>query len=327
MFDQIIIDEKNKYILSKAIDYNRVNHCYIFVGPEGTNKRKTAIEFSKAILCSVDNKPCNHCTSCNKMDSGNHPDFIEIFPLESSIKISQIREIQKKMNVKSYEGDKKVFIINNCETMGIPAQNSLLKTLEEPNAGVYIILISESKERILPTILSRGQILYFNPLDKETFKSSLRKKYSLKESLLDDVYELSQGCIEKAENIIKNPEEIDQFKIFRKYIFSIMKGDYSQIFEFSKWIKDEKLSNEYIINNLLILFKNALYAKVNGSLNVYKEISECLTYEGFHDIIGNIIILQGDLKYNVNLQLQIERLLLRIQEEKLINDKGHRNTV
>lgn len=327
MFDHIIIDEKNKHALSKAVDHNRVNHCYIFVGPEGTNKRETAIAFSKAILCSVDNRSCNHCTSCNKMNSGNHPDFIELFPLEASIKINQIREMQKKMNVKAYEGDKKVFIINNSETMGIPAQNSLLKTLEEPSPGVFVILISESKERILPTILSRGQILYFNPLDKESFQSSLRQKYSLKEDLLEDVYELSQGCIGKAENIIKNSEEIDQFKVFRKYIFSIMKGDYGQIFQFSKWIKDEKLSNEYVMNNLLILFKNALYAKVDGSLNVYKEISECLTYDGFHDIIENIIVLQGNLKYNVNFQLQIERLLLRIQEEKLINDKGHRNTV
>lgn len=327
MFEEIIIDEKNKYILQKALDHNKINHCYIFIGPEGTNKRKTAIEFSKAILCSVDNISCNECSSCKKVDSGNHPDFIEIFPLESSIKISQVREMQKKMNVKSYEGDKKVFIINNCETMGIPAQNSLLKTLEEPNLGVYIILISESKERILPTILSRGQILNFNPLNKKVFQSCLIEKYSLEGAPLDDIYELSQGCIGKAENIIKNPEEINQFKIFKKYIFSIMKGDYNQIFELSNWIKDEKLSNEYITNNLLIIFKNTLYAKGNQSLSNYKEISECLTYEGFHDIIENIITLQGNLKYNVNFQLQIERLLLRIQEEKLINDKGHRNTV
>lgn len=56
-------------------------------------------------------------------------------------------------------------------------------------------------------------------------------------------------------------------------------------------------------------------------------MSKSLTYEGFHDIIGDIIDLQGQLKYNINFQLQIERLLLRVQEEKIINDKGHRNSV
>ena len=327
MFEGIIIDEKNKLMLSKAISNNRIHHCFIFIGPEGTNKRKAAIEFAKSILCSGEEKPCNDCTSCNKINSGNHPDFIELFPLESSIKINQIREMQKMMNRKSYEGGKQVFIINKSETMGIPAQNSLLKTLEEPNKGVVVILISQSRERILPTILSRSQMLYFNPLDRVTFQSIIKAENSIEGIYMDDLYELSQGCIGKAESILKDPEEINKFKLFKKYILAIVKGDYQQIFEFSRWIKDIKLNDQYILDYLLILLKNGLYAKLDDSPNAYKEISDYLTYEGFHDIIMNIIELQGKIKHNINFQLQVERLLLRIQEEKVFNDKGHRNSV
>ncbi|MPW25349.1 hypothetical protein GC105_06070 [Alkalibaculum sp. M08DMB] len=315
MFKNITIDEKNKDILIKAISKDRINHCYIFVGPTGTNKRESAIEFIKAILCTEEEKPCNKCISCVKINNNNHPDFIDILPTENSIKISQLREMQRKMNIKPYESNYKVFLINNSETMGIPAQNSLLKSLEEPNSRVVMILISKSSQSLLPTILSRGQILHFNPLGRIKFEEEV-SNYNLNTKGIEDLYNLSQGCIAKAKYILDNPEEILKFDKFRDYIYNIIKRDYNKVFQFSKWIKDNSIPNEDVLNNMLIIFKNILYARIQVDINEGKEVSDYLTYESIHDIIQDIIDLQSSLKYNINFQLQIERLLLKIQEEK-----------
>lgn len=312
MFNQIPIDVKNKTLLEKAITKNIMNHCYIFVGPEGTEKRHTALEFTRAILCTGQDKPCNECTSCNKINNQNHPDFIDVFPLENSIKISQLREMQRKMNIKAYESKYKVFIINNSETMGIPAQNSLLKSLEEPIHGVVVILLSKSSHSLLPTILSRGQILHFNPLDEYTFQSEMNKLYDIDGDMIEDLYNLSQGCIGKAKHMLNNPKEVEQFKEFRSIISTILRGEYYKIFQFSKWVKENNLANEDVVNYLLIIFKNILHKKLTGEINE----SDYLTYESIHGIIQEIIELQSVLKYNVNFQLQIERLLLKLQEEK-----------
>jgi len=312
LFNQIPIDVKNKNLLEKAIDKNKINHCYIFVGPEGTEKRHTALEFTRAILCTEQDKPCNECISCNKINNKNHPDFIDVFPQENSIKISQLREIQRKMNIKAYESKYKVFIINNSDTMGIPAQNSLLKSLEEPNNGVVVILLSKSSHSLLPTILSRGQILHFNPLDEFTFQIEMNKLDNTDQDSIEDLYSLSQGCIGKAKHMLKNPTEIEQFKEFRHVISTILRGEYHKIFQFSKWMKDSNLANEDVVNYLLIIFKDILRKKLAGEI---KE-ADYLTYESIHDIIQEIIEVQSVLKYNVNFQLQIERLLLKLQGEK-----------
>lgn len=316
MFEQILISEKNKILLGKAIVNNRINHCYIFVGPEGTEKCHTAIEFTKAIFCTAEDKPCNKCISCKKINSGNHPDMIHIFPQDNRIKINQLREMQRKMSIKAYESNYKVFIITNSETMGIPAQNSLLKSLEEPNKRIVVMLLTKSSYSILPTILSRGQILHFNPLDKNTFQLAINKQYNISSDVVEDVYNLSQGCIGKARHMLENPDEIDQFKQFQDSIYAIIKGDYYKIFQFSKWVRENNLSNERVINYLLILFKNVLQQKLTNEINENKDISDCITYESIHDIIQEITELQSMLKKNINFQLQIERLLLKLQEEK-----------
>lgn len=312
MFDQISTDNRNKTLLEKAIAKNKINHCYIFVGPEGTEKRNVALEFTKAILCTEQDKPCNHCVSCNKINTNNHPDFIDIFPQENSIKINQLREAQRKMNIKAYESKYKIFIINNSETMGIPAQNSLLKSLEEPNNGIVVILLSKSSHSLLPTVLSRGQIIHFNPLDEYSFQIEMNKRYDIKKEYIDDLYNLSQGCVGKAKYLLNNPVEIDQFKEFRNTILTILRGDYYKVFQLSRWVKEANLANEDVINYLLIIFKNILREKLTSEI----KDSDYLTYESIHDIIQEIIELQSILKYNVNFQLQVERLFLKLQEEK-----------
>ena len=154
-FNNIIGNEKIKSYLQEFINNKAISHSYLFSGQDGIGKKLFAREFAKMILCLSDNKPCNSCSSCIKFDSNNNPDFLQIEPDGNSIKISQIREMQKNVYEKPILSNKKVFIIDESEKMTEEAQNSLLKTLEEPPEYMVIILISSNENKLLNTIKSR----------------------------------------------------------------------------------------------------------------------------------------------------------------------------
>ncbi|MBN2395296.1 MAG: DNA polymerase III subunit delta', partial [Candidatus Atribacteria bacterium] len=152
------------------IKLDRIGHAYLFTGEEGIGKKLIAIAFSKAMNCthlSKDQDPCNHCLSCQKIESGLSPDFQIISPINDSIKIDQIREIKKNIFLKPLENRKKIIIIDHADLMTIEASNSLLKILEEPPEFAVFILISAFPKALLPTILSRCYQMMFKPLEIE----------------------------------------------------------------------------------------------------------------------------------------------------------------
>jgi len=132
--------------LKEAIKNEKIASAYLFVGPQGSGKRKTALEFTKELTGF----------------GGNHPDIFLIEKGDSaSIKIEQIRFLREKVALKPYEAPRKVFIICDAQDMTEEASNALLKTLEEPPPNNVIILLSTSINRMLLTILSRCQIIKF----------------------------------------------------------------------------------------------------------------------------------------------------------------------
>ena len=162
MFENLKAPDNIKNILSSTIEKNKISHAYLFCGKDVKTVQNTAIEFAKAILCKDFKKPCNQCLSCKKSDFGSHPDIIKIFPQGMSISIKQIKEeLIKTIKMLPYESDKKIYIMFNADTMQKPAQNSLLKTLEEAGKYAIIILLAVSKNSFYPTILSRCQIFDF----------------------------------------------------------------------------------------------------------------------------------------------------------------------
>ena len=141
MFDKIIGNDKIKEMLYKSVKDKKTSHSYLFVGIEGIGKKEIAKEFAKMLLCISDNKYCNTCKSCIEFDSNNNPDFLYIEPEGNSVKIEQIRYIQRKIQEKPIISNKKVYIINDADKMTTEAQNCLLKTLEEPPEYSTIILM------------------------------------------------------------------------------------------------------------------------------------------------------------------------------------------
>ena len=174
MFENIIGNNKIKNLLENSIKQGNVSHSYLFIGIDGIGKKLIAKELSKYVLCL--NNGCNNtCKSCIEFESNNHPDFEIIEPDGNSIKIEQIRNLQKRIQEKPIISKSKIYIINDADKMTKEAQNCLLKTLEEPPEFAIIILIGNNESLFLETIKSRCVILHFEKISNDDIKNISRK--------------------------------------------------------------------------------------------------------------------------------------------------------
>lgn len=298
IFEEILGNEKNKEILQKIIETEKISHSYMFVGPSSIGKKLIAFEFAKAILCGKGKgeKPCNNCISCTKFDNTNHPDFF-ILDGEETIKNEQIREMNKKIIEKPIEATKKVYIINNSENMTQQAQNSLLKTLEEPPEHAVIILITRNENMLLTTIKSRCMKLMFNPLGQEDLMKILRSKYKI-EDCTKELVRLSEGSIEKAIKIHENEEIYNKVK---EVFLNLKNLDIIDLMKQKEVLFKDK---ENIYN--ILEYINVLFYELSEKDAKY---FNCITY------IENA---KERLTKNSNYDMTIDNLLLTIWEE--IND-------
>ncbi|HJU06018.1 MAG TPA: DNA polymerase III subunit delta' [Nitrospiraceae bacterium] len=169
-FADVIGHESPKALLKASIRHDRVAHAYLFHGEDHIGKRLTAMRFAQALNCEMDlggNGPdaCGVCRSCRQIDAQTHPDFMLIEPdreqANPQIKIEQIREIEQQIIYRPLIGRFKIFLFDEADRMTLGAANALLKTLEEPPAHSVFALISANPPALPATIRSRCQCVRF----------------------------------------------------------------------------------------------------------------------------------------------------------------------
>lgn len=268
MFEKIIGNNQIKEMLAKSIENGTTSHSYLFVGIQGIGKKMLATEFAKKILC-IEKEQNEKCKSCIEFESNNHPDFMCIEPDGNSIKIEQIRFLQKKIQEKPIISNKKVYIINDADTMTTEAQNCLLKTLEEPPEFATIILIGGQESAFLSTIKSRCMILKFQPIENEEIKQYMENNYSIT-NITQSQLSMFQGSIgraillkdkqeeyEKIENMIENLNKKDLLSIL-KLAEPLYKAK-EEIFEILEYINIlllNKAKENYLYTNCINIVEN-----------------------------------------------------------------------
>lgn len=152
----------------KILKNKELAHAYLLVGPGGAGKMSIARWLALRLFClhPQDNEPDMTCAECQRIISGNHPDIVIAAPKGRQIKVDEIRHLKAEFTKSAMEGDKKLFIIRDADKMTTGAANSLLKFIEEPSAGVYIIMMTTNKSALLPTIRSRTQVIELPPLKR-----------------------------------------------------------------------------------------------------------------------------------------------------------------
>ena len=174
-FEGILGQERAVARLRKALQSDRLSHAYLFHGRNGTGKKLAALQFTKALYCTAADA-CDACTTCHKIDGRNHPDVLLIEPEGASIRIEAIRMIQNRLSYKPYESQRTTIIIDGCELLSLPASHALLKTLEEPPGNALLLLLTGRKEALPLTIISRCQLLPFQPLAPQHIASILSQR-------------------------------------------------------------------------------------------------------------------------------------------------------
>ena len=291
MFEKIIGNNNIKNELIHTVELNKISHSYLFLGTAGIGKKEIAKEFAKMILCLNEKKYCNHCKSCIEFDSNNNPDFQMVEPDGNSIKIEQIRQMQRKIIEAPIISQNKVYIINDADLMTIEAQNCLLKTIEEPPEFVTIILITANESKILNTIKSRCLKINFKNIETNKLKDFLEKNYKIN-SISENEIRLYNGSIGKALKIQEKKE------IYTKV---------ESVFE--------NIENYNIItakNNLEVLYKEKDY--INELLDYINVIfinkaKENIKYVDYINIVEQT---KRKINSNCNYDMTIDSLLFSI---------------
>lgn len=192
--------------LRRSAASGRSSHAYLFLSGAGAGKRLIANTFAKALQCEGEKRPCDSCKSCHAFNHGNHPDVIYFQPLKNgkTYTIEDVREqLLETVDLKPFQYEKKIYIIEKADTLNIQSQNALLKTLEEPPAHAVFLLLAERAEAFLPTILSRVVVMKIRPLSAETIADYLMQAGHLaEESHILSAY--AQGRIGQALELVED---------------------------------------------------------------------------------------------------------------------------
>ena len=271
MFESIIGHEKEKKTIENILKNNTFSHAYLFVGPSGIGKCLFARELAKVLLNTNNLDTClDYKYVCKESD-------------KKEFSVERIRkEVLDDIYIAPAMSDRKVYIIDDGETLNSSSQNALLKTLEEPPQNVHIIIISNSLNTFLPTILSRINVINFNGIESDKLKEYINKKFDIK--LSDNIIDFIDGSIGMATNVIEN-NLLDKLSSVEKLYNLILKKDLSNALIIAN---DGILSDENSLKYLEFLFnKNKLYHIVKFVEHAYIRLKN----NGNYDIvIDNMII-------------------------------------
>lgn len=285
-FDNIIGNEKVKELLNKTISSNNILHSYMFLGVEGIGKSLFAKEFAKMILCGENERPCNKCKSCIEFENNNNPDFTIIDTEEKNIKIEQIRYIEQKISEKPITSNRKVYIINNSDTMTREAQNCLLKTLEEPPEYATIILIASNENKLLNTIRSRCIKVNFNKLREEEIQKYLQENTD--GAVSQNMISFCDGSLGKA---LKIYEQNEMYNELEELINKMETKDLVYILNNAEVLYSKK---EYIYDLLeyinILLLRTRQIQKINSVKYVEEAKKRLLANSNYDMTIDNLLM-------------------------------------
>ena len=171
-------------MLRQHITTGSLRHAYLFSGPRGVGRRTLALRFAQAINCPqplAPGQPCGSCRICRQIESMQQAD-LNVLQAEQegdTLKVDEVRDLQHMLSLAPYESNYRTALLLRFEEANESAQNALLKTLEEPNPRVVILVTADDPENLLPTIVSRCELLRLRPLPLEDLAAVLQEKQNL----------------------------------------------------------------------------------------------------------------------------------------------------
>jgi DNA polymerase III subunit delta' len=325
--------------LRRSILGNRATHAYLFSGPAGVGKALLALRLAQALNCEQGGSdPCLACRTCKRIERGTHPDVrvagmatqvAGLKPEEAArqkdLKIDTVRAWQGDINLRPYEGRRRVFILHDAERLTEAAANAMLKTLEEPPPYATIVLVANTSGDLMPTIVSRCQPLKLRPVPRAELEAALRERHNLDPGDASLLVAWSGGRAGWALRMIAAPEDLEArqeqlaalvalqtqprsvgFRWAEERAKEYRGGEQATVFAmlelWQSWWRDVLLMAAGCPESIVHIDRRADIQRDAGRYRI----------GDIHAFIGRIDTAARQLRENVNPQLALENVLLHL---------------
>lgn len=225
-------------LLAKHIALGQERHAYLITGPQGVGRRTLALRFAQGLNCPqplAEGQPCRVCSTCKRIEAQQYPDLAVVQSEHEGdvLKIDQVRELQHSLALAPYEAHYRVALVLRFEEAHLSAANAILKTLEEPPAQVVIILTANSAESLLPTIVSRCEVVRLRPLSIEETSQGLQSVKGVPPETADLLAHVSGGRPGYAMRLIAQPQLMEQRQAYIEDMFRMLTSPRRDRFAFA----------------------------------------------------------------------------------------------
>jgi DNA polymerase III subunit delta' len=310
-------------LLAEHVAKGRERHAYLITGPQGVGRKTLALRFAQSLNCTkpaLPGQPCLKCSSCKRMGAMQHPDLSVVQAEHEGevLRIDQARELQHSLSLAPYEARYRVALILRFEEANTSTANAMLKTLEEPPPQVVVILTAKSAESLLPTIVSRCEVLRLRPLSIEETSTGLQTLKRVPKDEADRLAHISGGRPGYALRLFEQPTLFEQRTLWLDELVRLLASSRGERFAFAResventdelrselqvWLtfwRDVLITAAGITNSLTNLDYAARIAQLAGEIGLQKA----------QFFVNAIESTMERIDHNVNPRLALEVLLM-----------------
>lgn len=333
---QVVGHTRAVSLLQRSLEQGALAHAYLLVGPAHVGKMALALNLAQALNCESAAPPCGECVPCQKIASGKHAD-VQIIGLaqntdsdktkpRAEISIDQIRQMQHSASLPPFEGEYKIYIIDEAGQLSTEAANCLLKTLEEPVGKVIFILLA-TDDRLLPaTVISRCQRLELPPLTAGEVEAALGSRWGIEPPKAKLLARLCRGCLGWALSAAADAGLLEQRAEKIDRLIDVANADYAERFDYAAQLAVQFGQKRALVYEVLDLWLNwwrdLLLVKTNcheaivnvDRLTTLIEMARSYSLAQIRAVIGGLQAAAKQLRLNANPRLALETLMLGIPE-------------
>ncbi len=309
--------------LNQHVTLGIQKQAYLITGPESVGKRTLAIRFAQSVNCLKTTEhgvPCMECPTCGQIERMVHPDLTVVKPeiKGGSLKVEQVRDLQYSLHLAPNSAKFRVALLLDFEDATESASNALLKTLEEPLVNVIILITAESVERLLPTIVSRCEVIRLRPIPADTLKLGIQKLWMVPPDEADLLTHLSAGKPGYCFNLYQGPELLEQRKKWLDDLNRLLSSNRINRFDYADKAAKNRSQVIPLLKTWLGFWRDVLLMSRDSDTQI--------TNIDYHESINRLaldldkqqsfqIVLSMDeifyhLDHNVNPRLALEDLML-----------------
>jgi DNA polymerase-3 subunit delta' len=310
-------------LLTEHVAQRRERHAYLITGPQGVGKKTLALRFAEALNCIKPLAPgqtCRQCSSCKRIEAMQHPDLsvVEAEHEGEVLRIDQVRTLQHNLSLAPYEARYRVALLLRFEEAHTNAANAMLKTLEEPPPQVVVILTAKSVESLLPTIVSRCEVLKLRPLSVDETAKGMRVIKGVPADIAEVLAHISGGRPGYAVRLFEQPRLLEQRHAWLQDLVELLASSRGDRFAFAKQRVEnkEELRNELQVwltfwRDALIFAAGVTDPITNPDYSArIQKLADKIGLQNVRFQVNNVENTMDRIDRNVNPRLALEVLLM-----------------